>query len=403
MKKKSGITNFLFIFAILFLVISIIIFPKNSVDAALDSVNVWLFIVVPSLFPFFIGAELLIHSGLIDFIGIALEPIMYPLFRVSGKGSFVFAMSVTSGYPVGASLVSELRANESIGKVEAQRLVSLASTSGPLFIIGAVSIGMLKNPAAGTLLSISHYLGAITIGLIFRNYGKSSISQKTIYKDNYLKRFLSALVDLKNKKLGSIPLLMSNAIESAFKSLFMIGGFIIIYSVIIEILNVTSIIPQISSVLNYISPFKLETETINSVLSGLLEFTNGCKSISSLSLDLVWKLCIISFLIGWGGLSVHSQALSFMNKTDINSALYLLSKVFHGLFSSFYTYILYIFIFKDKVESIIVYNSPEISLLESFLSILKSSTNLGISTLFIMILISAFISIVLSIKNAFIK
>lgn len=399
MKSKTGIINFLFIFIILFLVISIIIFPESSVTAALEAVNIWLFVVIPSFFPFFIGAELLVKSGLVDFIGVVLEPIMYPLFRIPGKGSFVFAMSVTSGYPVGASLVSELRADNSIDRDEAQRLIALSSTSGPLFMIAAVAVGMLKNPLAGTVLSISHYLSALTVGLVFRYYGSYKKTSRNIYKQSYVKRSIKSLVSLKDKKLSSISTLLSRAIESTFKSLFMIGGFIIIYSVIIEILNISNIIPYLSALLDSIIPANLNPDISNSILSGMLELTNGCKDIASLSIKLIWKLCIISFLIGWGGLSVHSQAISFMSKTDISTRIYFLSNIFHGLISSFYTYLLYVYVFKDKLDSVNVYNLPQTSSITGFVYIFRHSLKLGLIAISLLILSSIIMAIYLSIKN----
>lgn len=403
LKSKDGIKNFFFIFVILFLVTSIIIYPKNSVDTALEAVNTWIFIIIPSMFPFFIGAELLTHSGLIDLIGTILEPIMYPIFRVPGKGSFVFAMSVTSGYPVGASLVSNIRMNNSISKDEAQRLISFSNTSGPLFMIGAVAIGMLKNPAAGTLLSIAHYISAITVGLLFRFYGSKSYKKNILIKDNYFKRSLTSLVELKNKRLGSISTIMSKSIESAFSSMFMIGGFLIIYSVVIEILNITNIIPSISIALSSIIPFDLDINSINSLLSGLLELTSGCKKVASLNIDLVWKLCMISFLIGWGGLSVHSQAISFLSKTDVNIKLYLFSQVLHGAIASIYTYFIYTYILKDKINSVTVVNSSQVSTFTNAISTFKQSMSLGASAFFLLLLTSLLCLILYSIKYVFKK
>lgn len=398
MKTKSGIINFVFIFTVLFLVVSIIIFPKNSIDTALEAINIWLFTVTPSLFPFFVGSELLIHSGLIDFIGVVLEPIMYPLFRIPGKGSFVFAMSVTSGYPVGASLVSELRTRNDISKDEAQRLIALSSTSGPLFMIGAVSIGMLKNPVAGSLLSISHYLGALTIGLIFRYYGSSKPKEQK-HTDKYLKTAFKSLFSLKSKKLNSISSLMSSSIESSFKSIFMIGGFIIIYSVVIEVLNITNIIPKISIFIASFIPINSNIDIISSFFSGLIELTNGCKDIANVNVLIIWKLCIVSFLLGWGGFSVHSQALSFMSRTDINTKLYLLSKVLHGIISSVYTYFLYIYFFKEKIDSVVVSNLPEMSNTANFMFVLKSSAKLGLYTVVTLLSITIIYSFIMIIKT----
>jgi len=64
-------------------------------------------------------------------------------------------------------------------------LPSFCSTSGPLFMIGAVAVGMFKNPLLGPLIALSHYLGALTVGLIFRFYGiKESIRKIPLEKSH---------------------------------------------------------------------------------------------------------------------------------------------------------------------------------------------------------------------------
>ena len=45
---------------------------------------------------------------------------------------------------------------------------------------------------------------------------------------------------------------------------------------------------------------------------------------------------MINFLIGWSGFSIHSQALSFISKTDIDNKLYIISKFLHGILSSIF-------------------------------------------------------------------
>src|SRR5690554_4502358 len=91
------------------LVLFIVLFPKESLDAASRGINTWFNIVFPALLPFFIGAELLIGTGAVAFMGTLLQPLMKPLFNTPGNSSFVLAMSVTSGYPMGPKLISQLR------------------------------------------------------------------------------------------------------------------------------------------------------------------------------------------------------------------------------------------------------------------------------------------------------
>ena len=143
LNKFENVKVYLLIIVTMFLVSCLIVFPNNTIDAALNGLMTWANVVLPSLLPFLIGAEILIGLGVVDFIGVLLRPIMYPLFGTSGEGSFAFAMSVTSGYPVGVSLVSKLR-QQNLKQNRSSKTCFICSTSGLLFMIGAVSVGMFK-------------------------------------------------------------------------------------------------------------------------------------------------------------------------------------------------------------------------------------------------------------------
>ena len=80
---------------------------------------------IPFTFTVFIIAELLISIGVVKFIGVILEPLMRPLFRVPGIGGFVWAMGMASGFPAGAKLSARLRKSNQLTQIEAERLVSL--------------------------------------------------------------------------------------------------------------------------------------------------------------------------------------------------------------------------------------------------------------------------------------
>lgn len=151
---------YLLVLIVVLLVVSIVIYPKESVEASYNGLMTWFTIVLPSLLPFFVGAEMLIGLGVVRFIGCLLEPVMRPLFNVPGEGSFAFAMSITSGYPVGVKITSKLRQEGTITKAEAQRMAAFCSTSGPLFILGAVGVGMFHSPQVGIALAICHYIAA---------------------------------------------------------------------------------------------------------------------------------------------------------------------------------------------------------------------------------------------------
>ncbi|MGI6669184.1 MAG: nucleoside recognition domain-containing protein [Acetivibrionales bacterium] len=142
-------------------------------DAARDGLELWAGSVVPALLPFLIAAEAINSTGFTRVFGILLEPVMRPLFRVPGIASFALVMGVSSGYPVGAKITSDLRNNGLLTRVEAERLLAFTNNSGPLFIVGVVGSSMCGSPETGTFLLACHLLACITVGLLYRFYGNN--------------------------------------------------------------------------------------------------------------------------------------------------------------------------------------------------------------------------------------
>ena len=119
------------------LTLTLIIFPRESVAAARDGLNLWLNNVLPAVLPFTIGANLLIALGAAGFFGAFLEPLMRRVFGLPGAGAFALVIGIVSGYPIGAKVVCDMRLRGEISRDEAQRLISFVNNSGPLFVLGA--------------------------------------------------------------------------------------------------------------------------------------------------------------------------------------------------------------------------------------------------------------------------
>ncbi|MTI67580.1 MAG: sporulation integral membrane protein YlbJ [Firmicutes bacterium] len=380
--KKYLLQAFL-ITIILWLTFVIILFPEEIVNASLSGLKIWFFTVFPSLLPFFIVAEILLSLGIVNFIGALLKPLMRPLFNVPGEGSFAFAMSITSGYPVGAKLVAKLRKSNTVSKTEAERLVAFCSTSGPLFMIGAVAVGMLNNPKLGALIAISHYLGAVFVGLLFRFYKRNNGNKKLYDNNTNLIDSFKDLIKGKFKKNKSLGLIMGDAVKEAISTMLLIGGFIIFYSVVIKVLSLTN-------VFNFISDFFPNTnpDIVKGLLSGLIEMTNGCQIVSSMHInDYLIKVLIISFLIGWSGLSIHSQVISFISKTDISIKIYVFSKALHGIFAVIFTYFLYFFKYKNVIVKPTIYNTQNYIYSKDWISYFSFSFKIIIIILLLIIFI----------------
>ncbi|ABR48916.1 Sporulation integral membrane protein YlbJ [Alkaliphilus metalliredigens QYMF] len=344
---RKRMTDFFNTYFIIFIVLgfvgAIVIYPEESVAAAYNGLMTWFTIVLPSLLPFFIGSHLLIGLGVVKFMGVVLEPIMRPIFNVPGVGSFAFAMSITSGYPVGAKVVTNLRQDKLLTQVEAQRLASFCSTSGPLFMIGAVSVGMFHSSEVGVLLSIAHYLAAISVGVLFRFYKRTFTPAPLRTQDpNLFKRAVQQLEESR-KNNPSFGLLMGNAVKESFNTMLVVGGFIILFSVVINIVEIIGLVQLLAQGLFYLlKPLQMNMQAIKGLITGLFEITIGSKLIAeSQSVPLVTKIAATSFVIAWSGFSIHAQVISIISSTDIRPTIYMASKLLHGLFSFVFIYLLY--------------------------------------------------------------
>lgn len=328
-------------FTLLFLSFTfcLLIFSKSNLPAIKSGLQLWANSVIPSLFPFFVATELLMHTNIIHHLGILLNKFMRPLFNIPGEGAFAFIMGIVSGYPVGAKIASNFRKNNICSKEECERLLSFTNNSGPLFIIGTVGILMFKNSSIGILLFITHLLACISVGIIFRFWktnSSSAISKKySLSKKETFNATKNKAIHLSN--LGEI---LSESITSSISTILLIGGFIVIFSSVISILNATGILNHISNIFiplfNY---FHIDISFIKPLISGILEITTGINSISNITCKkLSINIIFASFLLGFGGISILLQVLSITAKTDLSIKPYLYGKILHGLLSAIYTY-----------------------------------------------------------------
>lgn len=325
-------------FPLLFLCFTfcLLIFSKTNLPAVKSGLSLWANSVVPSLFPFFVATELLMHTNMVTQLGNILNQYMKPLFNVRGEGAFAFIMGMISGYPVGAKIATTFRQNNICSKEECERLLSFTNNSGPLFIIGTVGILMFKNTTIGILLFITHILACLTVGIIFRFWKTKRISPDFPTKNNS-HNSKQKMVSFSN--LGEI---LAESITSATSTVLLIGGFVVIFSSIISILKSSGILNFSASCLTPIfNLLHIDTSFASPFLSGFLEITNGIQTISNIACKkLSINIIFTAFLLGFGGISVLLQVLSITSKSDLSIKPYLYGKLLHGLLAALYTYIL---------------------------------------------------------------
>jgi len=324
--------------------IMIIIFPRESLAAARDGLQLWAQSVLPGILPFVIGANLLMALGGASFFGELLSPIMRTVFKVPGIGGFALAIGLMSGYPVGTKVVCEMRAAGQLSKSEAQRLAAFTSNAGPLFILGAVAVGMFGSAPLGYFMLATHYLGALSVGLIMRFYkSREARPHKNIEHSQYPLhiRAFRAIEVTRRKDSRSFGLIFGHCVKNAVETMLIIGGFVILFSVISTILELSGVFYALSVTFGPILQFVGISEMFHvEHFVGMVEMTNGVSMLSTHGISpqtVALGVAIISF----GGLSILFQSISFIGKTDISVPIFVICKIMHGVIAGVVAVILY--------------------------------------------------------------
>ncbi len=288
MLKKFIIILLLLFFAKEMLVNSNIVFSTINY-----SIDLWIKNILPSFFPFFILSYLLINYDCFSFV-IKLLHIKNPIF-------VLFLTSIIIGCPNNVLLIKELYLNKQIKKEEINKLIVSTCFVNSLFIIGTVSNIYLLSKKMGILILISQILSNLLIFICYSKKCKLYIANK--YENNNNKSFIDIL---------------SDGILKAFNSLFIILGIVIFFMLIINI-----IVKNI-----HIGDFS------RCIISGTLEMTQGLKCFSTYNIDIKFKAILMNMLISFGGISIHLQIKSFLQNTDFNYRLFLITRLINILLSS---------------------------------------------------------------------
>jgi len=315
MKKKS----FLYFIILITILIYLFFETKTAMNAVKEGGILFFTGILPSLFPFLVLSNIFFKLDYAKYLSKICAPFMTKFFKISGRGAYPIITSIISGYPIGSKTVSEMYLNNQISHNEANKLISICSTPGPIFVIGTVATLFLNFPKASLIILPSIYLSLFLYAYIFFKDGKyiPMKKERPTYKKHY--------------NIGKI---FSDSINNSMDTLINILGYIMFFSLIINILDTT-----ILSTLD-ILPFK-SNMFLSNFIKGMIEMTIGIKGLSELNfISAPIMIAIITFLLSFGGICVNMQCISFISNTDLNIPRYLLSKLYLGVISGGISYIL---------------------------------------------------------------
>ncbi len=304
--KKSSVGPYLIIICLIYLSAFMIISPMRSMEAANKSLIICGKIVIPSLFPFIFCANMFIALGLAGILSKYISRLMYPIFGVSGAGGLALILGIISGYPIGAVCAATLYKTGECTKTESERLLAFCNNSGPMFIIGSIGVGMLKNYKIGLILYIIHIMSSLICGILFKNYGKINNTNKLP-------------ISRSECDMGNLSYDIANALNTSVDTILKICGYVIIFAVF------TAVLPD-TAYKKYIYAFIEITGGINELIaSGINSFT----------------LPLVSAFLSLSGLSVLAQVSSVIASSGLSIKPYVMGKSLQAIISFILTYIFF--------------------------------------------------------------
>ena len=144
-----------------------------------------------------------------------------------------------------------------------------------------------------------------------------------------------------NRPIGK---LFSDAVSSSFQTLFGIGVFMMMFSVIIKFITMGAIADLLTAPLAFLLMIlHIPEQLAQSIIVGFFEVTQSMKSVSDVSsmVDMKSKIVIAAALVAWGGISVHAQVASIISSTDIRYQPYFIYKIVHAFLAGAIAYVVW--------------------------------------------------------------
>lgn len=224
---------------------------------------------IPSLFPLFVASSLLLKLGAAGCLQRIFAPFMGPMFRLPGACALPLLTGLLGGYPSGARAAAGLYLRGEASREEAERLLGFCDNCGGAFLLSFLGAGVLGSARAGAWLYVIHVTAALLTGMLLcRLPGRRGR--------------LSAAVALPAEET-SFPQALTSAVTESAGAMVNVCAFIVVFRALAGALPVE-----------------------RGWYLGLLELTTGASALPPGREGFV----LAALLAGWGGLSVHCQAMA---------------------------------------------------------------------------------------------
>lgn len=291
MTKRKDI---LFLYVLVFIELIVLMNSKTVIQSVIVSSSMFVLNIFPSLFPTMTIGLCLVNSNVFLVIPSVIKKTLKKLCNFDDNMTSIFIMSMIAGTPSNAVFINSYLSKGLISEKTAQNLLCCTHFVNPLFVIGAVGLGVFNSTKIGIILLSLIYLSNLIKAMILR---KNFIS---VRKDNEAIHSFKPIETIKS------------SIKSAINSLLVILGIIIMFNILVTL----------------ISKMFLFSGDVSCVINGLLEMTGGIIKLKSTAFPYVAKILLAYYFLSFGGFSIQMQALSMMEKIKIKYVKYFIFRLF---------------------------------------------------------------------------
>ena len=273
-------------------------------------------ILIPSLFPFMALSGMFAALGADRLLARPVSPLLAPLLGIPPALCGTVLMSFVGGYPVGARLVSQLWREGRIGRDTACRMMIFSFAGAPSFVIGAVGTGVLGGPLQGLTVYLAQIAAALLLGLLWPRERGASAGRAQV-SPPAPRTFSQALVE---------------GVSGAASAMISICAFACLFAALTSMLEGWGVFAALERLAQALSGGKLPASTSQAALSGLLEVTCGVQGAAALPYPA--RFWLVSFLVGFGSLSVLFQAAACFGGLPFSFGRFAAARLLHGVLTS---------------------------------------------------------------------
>ena len=308
---KQKIFNGIIITISIFVLIELSIQKSLIYSSIMNALCLWVYNLIPSLFPFFIISDILINYNITSYIPKIIKSFCKCIFNITDNMLTILILSMISGFPSNARNTRTLYDKGLITAEEANHILMFSHFANPIFILTTIAVFFFHNEKVGVILLITHYLSNIILGICLRNkfsYENSIISNQFNYSD-----------------FGSV---FVTAIKKAVDTILTICGIIVVFLMLSTII---------------VSTFKFNIYD-QMIVKGIFEITIGIEDLSKIPMAIDYKLVIASMILAFGGISVHVQVFSQIAGTKIKYIYFFVGRMYQMIIAGVLTYLLVVFL-----------------------------------------------------------